>query len=115
MKSIATIFILCASLVAASDKKPKLTKAPEPSPLDRYIAEAERGQATPANVEPSGSLWSPSAQLSDLAMDLRAHRMNDIVTILVNEKASAVSSGTVKTARNSSVKKVPRAPDVARC
>ena len=102
MKRALTAIIVLASIAAGGDKKLKLKKEPEPSPLDRYIADAERGQVQ-ARAEATGSIWSPSAQLSDLAMDLRAHRVSDIVTILVNEKASAVSSGTVKTGRSSSV------------
>jgi flagellar L-ring protein precursor FlgH len=42
--------------------------------------------------------------MSDLARDLRASQVDDIVTILVAENASAVTTGTTKTARTSSVK-----------
>jgi flagellar L-ring protein precursor FlgH len=48
-------------------------------------------------------VWTPTALFSDLSADLRARRVGDIVTILVQERASAVSSGTVKTQRNSSL------------
>jgi flagellar L-ring protein precursor FlgH len=51
----------------------------------------------------AGSLWSPAARYADLAADLRGRRVGDIITIRVEESASAVSSGTMKTARNSSV------------
>ena len=40
--------------------------------------------------------------LADAARDLRASQVDDILTILVVEKASAVASGTTKTARSSS-------------
>jgi len=60
-----------------------------------------RDSALEANA--SGSLWSPSSRLGDLARDLRASQVDDLVTIVVAENASAVSSGTVKSARNSSV------------
>jgi flagellar L-ring protein precursor FlgH len=102
VRRILFAMAMVAAIGAADDKKSRLKKAPEPSPLDRYVTEAENAQAA-ASGEPNGSLWTPAARLSDLAMDLRAHRVNDIVTILVNEKASAVSSGTVKTSRTSSV------------
>ena len=36
-------------------------------------------------------------------MDLKANRVDDLVTIVVNEKASAVATGDVKTQRTSSV------------
>src|SRR5262249_13664500 len=89
------------ALAPAADKKDKGKKPPEPTPLERYVMEAEKNQTAP-NAEPTGSLWSPHAQLSDLSMDLRAHRVNDIVTIVVREQASAVSSANVKTSRVSS-------------
>ena len=50
----------------------------------------------------NGSLWSPAARFSDLASDLRARRVDDIVTIVVQESASAVSTGNRKTSRASS-------------
>ena len=55
-----------------------------------------------ARFRKTDRLWSPAARFSDLASDLRARRVDDIVTILVQESASAVSTGTIKTARQSS-------------
>ena len=49
-----------------------------------------------------GSVWSASARLSDLARDLRASQVNDLITILVVERASAVAKGSTKSARASS-------------
>lgn len=95
--------VLCFCAVA-KDKK-KTAKTPQPTPLDRYIADAAARQSALAmNPSSPGSIWTPAAQLADLAMDVRAHRVNDIVTILVDEQASALSSGTVKTARTSALK-----------
>jgi flagellar L-ring protein precursor FlgH len=42
------------------------------------------------------------ARFSDLAADLRARRVDDLVTILVSESAAATSTGTSKTSRTSS-------------
>ena len=42
--------------------------------------------------------------LSDLARDLRASRIDDLVTIQVSERADASSTGDTKTSRQSSVK-----------
>jgi flagellar L-ring protein precursor FlgH len=50
-----------------------------------------------------GSLYSASGRLSDNARDVRASEVNDIVTIVVNEAASAVVSGTSNSSRKSSV------------
>ncbi len=92
--------------------------------LDVYIGEAH-ARTGPAHESAPGSLWSPSARLSDIGADLRASRVDDIVTVLVSERASAVSKGATKSARTSSVKAsvdavggVPRAsgplPNLAR-
>ncbi len=49
-----------------------------------------------------GSLYSASGRLADSARDVRAGEVNDIVTIVVNEAASAVVSGTSNSSRKSS-------------
>jgi flagellar L-ring protein precursor FlgH len=51
--------------------------------------------------ESPGSLWSGGATLVDISSDLRARRVDDVVTVVVNEVASAVTTGATKTARNS--------------
>lgn len=72
----------------------------QPSVLDSYIEEANARGAPPAGASP-GSLWNPTAWLTDLGADVRASRVDDIVTIVVAESASAVSQGTVKHQRKS--------------
>jgi flagellar L-ring protein precursor FlgH len=49
-----------------------------------------------------GSLYTASGSLADSTRDLRASQLNDIVTVVVNENASAVASGVTNTARKSS-------------
>jgi flagellar L-ring protein FlgH len=93
------IVMLCLCLTAA--KKPK--KQPEPSPLDLTLEQIAAAHGAERQSLQPGSLWTPTAMYSDLSSDLRARRVGDIVTIVVQEKASAVSSGTVKTQRNSSL------------
>src|SRR4051794_35405334 len=93
--------VLLAALipVCAADRTP----APEKqSPLDRYIEESRRGSAGTHSNSP-GSLWAPTSRLTDLGSDLRAGQVNDLVTILVLERASAVAQGTTKTQRQSAV------------
>ena len=70
------------------------------SPLDQYLEQARRGSGALRGAE-AGSTWSPQARLFDVATDLRASRVNDIVTVIVQEHASAVSQGTVSSARSS--------------
>ena len=93
--------VACAAAVLAqAGKKPK---KPELSPLDRYIQEA--GARPQAAAAPSpGSAWSPVSRFADMATDVRAGQVDDMVNILVVERASAVSKGTVKTSRASNVK-----------
>jgi flagellar L-ring protein FlgH len=80
-------------------KKPK---EPKPSALDKYIKEASQPDESHGQIPQNGSLWSPAARFSDLAADNRSRRVDDIVTILVQESASAVSTGQSKTSRASS-------------
>jgi flagellar L-ring protein precursor FlgH len=93
------ILMSCAVLTAA--QKPK--KQPEKSALDQTLDQFAAQQGLERQTLQPGSLWTPTALFSDLSADLRARRVGDVVTILVQEKASAVSSGTVKTQRNSSL------------
>ncbi|MBZ5586205.1 MAG: flagellar basal body L-ring protein FlgH [Acidobacteriia bacterium] len=95
MKILLSI-VLGAWLAAAAKK----ASAPE-KPLDRYVAEANaRVAAAPAPTP--GSIWSPGSRLADAARDLRASQVDDVVTILVVESASAVAKGSTKTQRASS-------------
>lgn len=70
------------------------------SALDQYVEQAHRFAEAERSESP-GSLWSGAAMLVDISSDLRARRIDDMVTILVNEIASAVSTGATKTARSS--------------
>lgn len=101
-RSIPALLALGSMLAPgwAAQKKPK---PPEPSALERYVAEATAAARANNDASP-GSLWSSSALFTDLARDLRASRINDTVTVLVAENASAVSSGNVQTGRTSTAK-----------
>src|SRR5258708_30604479 len=50
-----------------------------------------------------GSLYTPSGRLADSTRDLRAAEVNDIVTIVVLDRASAVAKGGTVSSRKSSV------------
>jgi flagellar L-ring protein FlgH len=77
---------------------------PEPSALDRYIQESHRGGASVSTEGTTpGSIWSGSARYYDIASDLRASRVDDIITIMVNEQASAIATGATKTGRKSTL------------
>jgi flagellar L-ring protein FlgH len=88
--------------LAKSPKNDKKSKPPELSPLDKYIQEAMRGSAASAVPASSpGSIWTTSSRLSDLGRDLRSTQVDDLVTVVVAEHASAASTGVTKTQRQS--------------
>ena len=70
------------------------------TPLEQYIEEALRQQQLPAQT--AGSLYTAGARLGDLARDPRSTQLNDLVTIVVNETASAVATGASSADRKSS-------------
>src|SRR3954451_10051733 len=96
--AVLSLFLPVISLQAA-DQKPVPDKR---TPLDRYIEESLHGTAGPRQSSP-GTLWSPASRLTELGSDLRASQVNDLITIVVLEKASAVAQGTTKTQRQSAV------------
>lgn len=94
------LFILLVSgcfVVATAERR----RAPELSPLDEYIRTASVRPGDLAGASP-GSLFAPGAALADLARDPRAYRLDDIVTIVVSDRASAVARGVTNTSRKSS-------------
>jgi flagellar L-ring protein precursor FlgH len=91
--------LILAAPMYSSGKKSK--KPPEPTALDKYLQEALKQPVTP--VTPSaGSLFSSASRLTDLGSDVRAAQVDDLVTIVVNESASAVATGATQTSRASS-------------
>ena len=92
---------LCALLIMGVAWGAKKKPEPPSKPLDRYVAEANARTAA-APLPSPGSIWSPGSRLADAARDLRASQVDDILTILVVESASAVAKGTTKTQRASS-------------
>jgi flagellar L-ring protein precursor FlgH len=92
-------FLVIPGAGAASRTK----KVVEPSALDQYIQEALSHEAPVAVQASAGSLWTPASRITDLGSDLRAIQVNDLVTIVVAEQASAVATGATQTSRKSSV------------
>lgn len=98
-KYLALLILLPALLPAAAPFK---KKPPAPSALDKFIKEAN-AHAVEQPPGPAGSLWTAGARFENLSGDQRAGHVDDILTILVSEQASAVATGATKSARNSSV------------
>lgn len=98
---IAILVLVSTWLASAADKK-KTPASAEPSPLEKYVIDANKDFSSPEAAHAAGSTWSPTALFSNLGTDVKATRVDDLVTIVVNETFSAVATGDVKTARNSS-------------
>jgi flagellar L-ring protein precursor FlgH len=99
MRLLILVLLLAGSMSAAKKKAAPGVQ----SPLDRYVADA-RARTADAPAAAPGGIWAPSSRLADAARDLRASQIDDMITILVVENASAVASGTTKTGRTSSTK-----------
>ena len=93
------VFVGLPGASAANAKgRPKLEIE---SPIDRMIREADRfatGDSAPA----MGSVYSQATLMGDAYRDLRASRIDDIITVLVSDSASAISKGTTASQRKSS-------------
>ena len=100
MKVVSLMIAVLGAQWCISAKENKTEAATD---LEKYIAEAQRVIVASEPASP-GSLFSASAPLVSLGTDFRASRLNDLVTIVVQERASALSKGTVDTARASSAK-----------
>ena len=103
---IRGIFI-CGFVVAfASVGDARLKSKPnEPSPLDKFIQEATVNSSAAPVATSLGSLFrAGTGGLTEMARDIRAGQVNDIVTIVVSDKASALNKGTTTSSRKSSTK-----------
>jgi flagellar L-ring protein FlgH len=100
MRQFLLFVVTASSLWGAGIFGHRKEKQPAPSPLDRYVQEAS-ARPGDARAASAGSLWTPAGRLADAARDLRASQVDDVVTILVAERASAVAKGATKAARNS--------------
>ena len=98
MKILILVLLISGGTFAA---KKKAASPPPSSALDRFVADA-RARTADAPVAAPGGIWVPGSRLADAARDLRASQVDDMITILVVENASAVASGTTKTGRSSS-------------
>ena len=94
--------ILVAWIIAAA--LPLMAKKPAPNQennrLENYVQEINRRSQQVSNATP-GSLYSTSGRLADGFRDVRASQIFDLVTVVVSDRASAVSSGVTNTSRKS--------------
>jgi flagellar L-ring protein FlgH len=98
---ILILLLLAISASAGVFSKKKKPEAETPSPLKQYVTEANQNNSASQAARAPGAIWSPNSIYANLGMDLKASRIDDLVTIVVLEKASAVATGDVKTQRTS--------------
>ncbi len=98
MTFAALSIALPPTLFAAAKKA-----APTPPPtLDQHVQEVNERSRQLSSTTP-GSLYFPTGRLADGVRDVRASQVYDLVTIVVLDNSSAVSTGVTNTARKSSV------------
>lgn len=95
---VALIAILVCSPLSGGQRN--RAKSAQPSPLDALVAELESARRTSPAGSP-GSLYEAGGRLADLARDQRAAQLHDIVTIVVSDRASALSRGSTTATRKS--------------
>ncbi len=98
IRFLCLLLCLLSAALLEGQKPKKKQLPPQDSPLDQYVEAAHRRAASALSESP-GSLWSSPATLADMAADVRARSVDDIVTIVVSEQASAVATGETKTSR----------------
>jgi flagellar L-ring protein precursor FlgH len=96
--SLFTVFWLSAADRRPASGAPPAGKAE--TVLDRLIREAESTRLHGSGPA-AGSLYTDGGRLADLARDLRASQIGDVVTIVVADRASAISKGATTSVRKS--------------
>ncbi len=95
---VAVAALLICSPILGGQRKG--ARGANPSPLDALVAEVEEARRASPVASP-GSLYEVGGRLADLARDQRAAQLHDIVTIVVSDRASALSRGSTTATRKS--------------
>jgi flagellar L-ring protein precursor FlgH len=95
-----SVICLCCVVLAAKEKK-KQPAPPVISPIDQLLASSDTIRANSAAINSPGSTFAGGSPLLDLASDVRARNVGDLVTIVVLDQASATSQGTTTSQRTS--------------
>src|SRR3954447_12431943 len=96
---ILTVLLGSGPVIAGPDRNAQ--RSAPISPIDRLLADTTADSSANASA---GSLYAVGGSLGDLAMDFRATRVGDVVTVVVLEQATANAQGTTATKRASSAK-----------
>jgi flagellar L-ring protein FlgH len=101
---LCTLFLMAAVLLTAGIIPSKKKHPPaSQAALNQYVHDADSRAVADGSSATIGSTWSNFSFMTDLVRDPRAGRVDDVVTILVNESASAATTGATATSRKSSV------------
>lgn len=92
--SAGTILLTCSPTVLASPKQ----KQDSGKLRSEYIARMQ-SKAPAAETTTLGSLYTPNGAFTDMSADYKAHRVGDVVTLLVSETTAASSTGDVNNSR----------------
>jgi flagellar L-ring protein precursor FlgH len=101
---VVTLLLLLAACCVHAQVH-ALKKAMEPKPnvaeasLNSYL---ERVRDANSSVQPApGSIWSDNGRLTRINTDVRAMRLHDLISVVVEENLAASTDGTVKNSRAS--------------
>jgi flagellar L-ring protein precursor FlgH len=92
---IFVYLLFSAALLGAEHQKRR-------APLDEYIDDATSRAWAHDGVRSPGSTYTDGGMLANPARDLRASQIDDLVTILVQDRATASSKGSTDSSRASS-------------
>lgn len=91
--------LVAANLPLAAKKPPA---APAPPNLEEYVKDVNQRWHQSLTSTP-GSLFIPNGRLTDMARDVRASQVYDLVTIVVTDNSTATSTGATNSQRKSSL------------
>ncbi|MGC2659053.1 MAG: flagellar basal body L-ring protein FlgH [Bryobacteraceae bacterium] len=101
-KRLLILLLLLSPLPAKEKSSQKEDHSPpQPSLIDRLLGAAPASSAVNSSAFP-GSTYAGGGYLTDLAADLHAKNVGDLVTIVVLDQASATSQGVTTEQRTSS-------------
>jgi flagellar L-ring protein FlgH len=104
--SVALVLLQSTPILLASAK----SKQDSQKLRADYIARMQ-DQPTTQESTTLGSLYTPNGAFTDMSADYKAHRLGDIVTLLVSETTAAQSTGDVNNSRafaaNSAITNLP--------
>src|SRR5690242_9867433 len=101
MARFLSALCFCCFVLGAKEKK-KQPPPSELSPIDVLLASPDTRRMNPITGSSAGSIFAGGAPLTDLASDVHARNVGDLVTIVVLDHASATSQGTTTQQRTSS-------------